>query len=237
MAQRILIIVTSNARMGEHAKPTGLWAEELAVPYYALLDAGAEVEIASPRGGQVPLDPGSLKPAGQNDPAVERLLADPVAMDRLAHSRVVAELDASRFDAVFFPGGHGTMWDLPLDAGVTRAVEAAFAADKVIAAVCHGPAGLVTARRPDGQSILAGRRVNGFTDAEEAAAGLDQVVPFKLESRMRELGGRFESGPLWQPYAVTDGRLVTGQNPASSRLVAEHTLALLGLAAAPAAAG
>lgn len=227
MTPRILMIVTSNARMGDTGKPTGLWAEELAVPYYALVDAGAEVTLASPAGGPTPVDPGSLKPVGENDPVVERFLADAALQARIAATSKAADLDGAQFDAVFFPGGHGTMWDLPHDAGVTRAVERAFAARKLIASVCHGAAGLVTALRPDGQSIVKGLRVNAFTDAEEVAVGLETVVPFLLETRLRQLGGKFEGAANWQPFAIRDGQLITGQNPQSSHLVALELLAAL----------
>ena len=227
MTSRILMIVTSNARMGDAGQPTGLWAEELAVPYYALADAGVEVMLASPAGGPAPIDPGSVKPVGQNDPVVERFLADTVLQARIAATPKASEFDGAAFDAVFFPGGHGTMWDLPVDAGVTRAVERAFADGKLIASVCHGAAGLVTARRPDGQSIVKDLRVNSFTDAEEKAVGLEKVVPFLLETRLRELGGRFEGAANWQPFALRDGQLITGQNPQSSHLVAQSLLAAL----------
>jgi putative intracellular protease/amidase len=228
MSQRVLIVATSHARMGETQTPTGLWVEELAVPYYRFLDAGLEVVLASPLGGQAPLEPKSIKPTGENDPASERFLADPAARAVTAATLRLSELDAAEFDAVFFPGGHGTMWDLPVDASVRAAVEAAEAAGKVIAAVCHGPAGLVTALRPDGQPLVAGRRVTAFTNAEEDAVGLSDVVPFLLETRLRELGGVFHAGPDWQPHAVRDGRLITGQNPASSAAVADHVLQALG---------
>jgi putative intracellular protease/amidase len=158
MSKKILFIVTSNAQMGTGGKATGIWAEELAVPYYALLDAGFTVDIASPAGGQVPMDPGSMKPAGSNVPAVERFLTDAEAMRKSATTVSASSVNAATYDAVFFPGGHGTMWDLPTDAGVTTAVEAAFAAGKIIASVCHGAAGLVTAKRADGKSIVAGKR-------------------------------------------------------------------------------
>lgn len=227
MTARILMIVTSNARMGDTGQATGLWAEELAVPYYALVDAGAEVTLASPAGGPAPIDPASVKPAGQNDPVVERFLADAGLQARVAATPEVADFDGAQFDAVFFPGGHGTMWDLPTTAGVTRAVERAFAANRLIASVCHGAAGLVTARRPDGQSIVKDLRVNSFTDAEEVAVGLEKVVPFMLETRLRELGGRFEGTGNWQPFAIRDGLLITGQNPQSSHRVAELLLAAL----------
>ena len=236
MTPRILMIVTSNNRMGRSGKPTGFWAEELAVPYYLLADAGATVDLATPAGGPAPVDPSSVKPTGENDAVVERFLADAALQARLAATPRVASLDPSAYDAVFFPGGHGTMWDLPVDGGVTRAVEHAFAHGKLIASVCHGAAGLVTARRPDGLSIVHGRRINAFTDAEEAAVGLTQVVPFALETRLRELGARFEGGANWQPFAVRDGQFVTGQNPQSSALVAQQVVSALGLAAGSAVA-
>lgn len=229
MNKRILMIATSNTRMGESGKPTGIWAEELAVPYYRFIDAGVQVEIASPLGGAVTLDPGSVKPAGQNTPLVDRFLTDPVAQAKAQATQATAQIDACGFDALFFPGGHGTMWDLPGDPGVTRIVEAAFAAGKLIASVCHGAAGLVSARRPDGNPIVQGKRVNAFTNAEEDAVGLSNIVPFQLESRFRELGAHFEAAPNWQSFAVSDSPLITGQNPQSSSLVAQHVLAALGL--------
>jgi len=225
--KRILMIATSNTVMGDSGKPTGIWADELAVPYYQLQDAGVEVVLASPLGGPITLDPGSLKPVGENDPLVERFLADPVAQAKAKATQIAAQMDAGTFDAVFFPGGHGTMWDLPNDAGVTRAVEAAFAAGKLIASVCHGAAGLVTARRPDGEPVVKGKRINSFTDAEEDAVGLSQVVPFQLESRLRALGAQFEGAANWAPFAVRDGQFITGQNPQSSALVAQHVLKAL----------
>ncbi|MED5617688.1 type 1 glutamine amidotransferase domain-containing protein [Ideonella sp. BN130291] len=226
--KRILMVLTSNDRMGATGKPTGLWAEELAVPYYALTGAGAQVTLASPRGGRAPIDPGSLKEKGQNDPAVERLLADAALMAQVEATRPVADVRMEDFDAVFFPGGHGTMWDLPTSDSVTRLVEAAARQHKLIAAVCHGVAGLVSAKGPDGRPLVAGKRVNSFTDAEEAQAGLADAVPFLLESRLRELGAHFEGAPNWQPFALCDGRLITGQNPQSSAAVADLLLAALG---------
>jgi putative intracellular protease/amidase len=227
MNKRVLMIVTSHNRMGDTGKPTGIWAEELALPYCQLVDAGVQVVLASPVGGAVPLDPSSVKAAGQNHPVVDRFLNDAMAQALMLSTQKASAVDAAQFDALFFPGGHGTMWDLPLDAGVKRAVETAFGGRKLIASVCHGAAGLVSARRPDGQSIVQGLRVNSFTDAEEAAAGLTAVVPFQLESRLRALGGKFEGAANWQPFAVRDGQLITGQNPQSSALVAAHLLEAL----------
>lgn len=233
MSKRVLMIVTSNDRLGDTGKTTGLWAEELAAPYYSLRDAGVEVEVLSPAGGPVPIDPGSLKPRGENDAVVERFLADQALQALLKSLPQVSEVkDAAAYDAVFFPGGHGTMWDLPNDAGVQRVVEQAWAAGRIVASVCHGAAGLVSAKRADGKPIVFGRKVNSFTDAEEAAVGLRAAMPFLLETRLRELGGDFQGGPDWQPFAVVDGQLITGQNPQSSALVAGHVLDALGMEAA-----
>lgn len=224
MNKRVLIITTSHSRMGDTDKTTGVWAEELAVPYYALTDAGLDVELGSPNGGPVPFDPASIKAPGQNDAIVERLLTDEAAQARMKNVKRVDQIDVSAFDAIFFPGGHGTMWDLPNDAGVTRAVETAFTDGKFIASVCHGAAGLVSAKRSDGRSIVNGKRVNAFTDAEETEVGLAQTVPFMLETRLRELGGRFEGAKNWQVFAIRDGQLITGQNPQSSALVVQQLI-------------
>lgn len=229
MPRKILIVLTSNAQMGDTGKTTGFWAEELATPYYALADAGAQVHLASPLGGPAPVDPGSVKPRGSNAPVVERFLADVRLQASLAQTQRASSVDMGAYDAVFFPGGHGTMWDLPTDMGVTRAVEAAYTGKKIIAAVCHGGAGLVSAKRPDGLPVVHNVRINSFTDAEEAAVGLANVVPFALEGRLRELGARFEGAPMWAAFAVRDGQFVTGQNPQSSELVAHHVLEALGL--------
>ncbi|MCO4856225.1 type 1 glutamine amidotransferase domain-containing protein [Herbaspirillum sp. WGmk3] len=227
----ILMIVTSSSRMGDTDKPTGLWAEELAAPYYALVDAGASVVIASTAGGKAPIDPGSVKPQGQNDAIVERMLADAELQQRIAATRALGEIEVGAFDAVFFPGGHGTMWDLPTDANVKKTVESAYAAGKFIASVCHGAAGLVSAVKADGKPMVAGKRVNSFTDAEEREVGLAEVVPFLLESRLRELGAVFEGTDNWQVFAIRDGQLITGQNPQSSERVAEMLLEALELGA------
>ncbi|MFJ3054747.1 type 1 glutamine amidotransferase domain-containing protein [Herbaspirillum sp. NPDC087042] len=227
----ILMIVTSSSRMGDTDKPTGLWAEELAAPYYALVDAGATVTIASTAGGPAPIDPGSIKAVGENDAIVERMLADVDLQDRIAHTQALAGVQVAGFDAVFFPGGHGTMWDLPTDANVKATVEAAYGAGKFIASVCHGAAGLVSAVRADGKPMVEGKRVNSFTDAEEREVGLAEVVPFLLESRLRALGGVFEGAGNWQVFGIRDGQLITGQNPQSSERVAQILLEALGIQA------
>jgi putative intracellular protease/amidase len=226
--KKVLMIVTSQASMGESGKQTGIWAEELTTPYYALIDAGYEVVLASPKGGKPPFADGSYKvDTSQNEGSVKRFFADAAASTAFANTTKTAEVSAADFDAVFLPGGHGTMWDTAQDAATAKIVGEIFQADKPVAAVCHGPAGLVKAKRADGKSILFGKKVNGFTNEEETGAGLMDVVPFHLETTMRDLGGIFENGPMWQPYAVRDGNLVTGQNPASSALVAKHFIAAL----------
>ena len=224
----LLMIVTSHAQLGSTGKPTGIWAEELTTPYYTLVDAGYEVTLASPLGGKPPFAEGSVKETVEaNEGSVKRFLQDPAAMAKFNTTHKASTLDAANFCAVFLPGGHGTMWDIALDDATARIVSYAFNANLPVAAVCHGVAGFVKATRSDGKSIVHGKRVNAFTNEEEAGVGLMDVVPFHLETRLRELGGRFENGPMWQPYAVRDGHLITGQNPASSALVAQQVVAAL----------
>jgi putative intracellular protease/amidase len=224
---RVLVIVTSNAQMGPSGKATGIWAEELAVPYYLLHDADAHISIASPAGGAVRLDAGSIKPAGENSAVLERFLADMALQQALRNTVRVDTLNGAEFDALFFPGGHGTMWDLPTDPGVKQAVESALVGGRFVASVCHGAAGLVSAQRADGKAAVEGFRINSFTNAEEAAVGLAQVVPFQLESRLRELGALFEGAANWQAFALRDGPFITGQNPQSSALVAQQLMQAL----------
>lgn len=224
---RILIVVTSHDTLGDTGRRTGFYYEELAAPYNAFTDAGYEVDIASIRGGEAPFDPTSLSSEGGRPPAVDRFLNDRAAVDKIERTLPIDRVDAADYDAVFLPGGHGTMWDLPTNAALARLIEAAFRDGKVIGAVCHGVAGLLSARAPDGTPLVMGRRVNAFTDAEEEAVGLTEAVPFLLESRLRELGAAFEGGPNFQAYVIRDGNLVTGQNPQSSAVVAEEVLAAL----------
>ncbi|HLO75492.1 MAG TPA: type 1 glutamine amidotransferase domain-containing protein [Magnetospirillum sp.] len=224
---KILMILTSSATMGDSAEPTGVWFEELATPYYAFVDAGASVTLASIAGGAVPVDPRSVRPRGENEPSVERFLGDAAASASLKATPPVAAVDVSGYDAVFLPGGHGTMWDLPGSKALAALLGKAWASGKVVAAVCHGPAGLVGVKDAEGNPLVRGRRLTSFTDSEEQAVGLTATVPFLLESRLRELGGRYESAGNFQPFAIADGRLVTGQNPASSALTAKLTLEAL----------
>jgi putative intracellular protease/amidase len=233
---KILMILTSHAIMGDTGKPTGVWFEEVATPYYAFIDAGAQVDIVSIAGGKVPIDPRSLKSAGENPKSVDRFLKDTAAMRKIEASLKVDQVTAQGYNAVFLPGGHGTMWDLPNSTALSTLVSNVWTSGKVVAAVCHGPAGLVNAMDEAGRPIVAGRRVSAFTNTEEKAAGLTQAVPFLLETRLRELGARFEGAPDFQAYSVRDGRLVTGQNPASSEDVARLTLEAVKETAASSAA-
>ncbi|TAG28667.1 MAG: type 1 glutamine amidotransferase domain-containing protein [Burkholderiales bacterium] len=224
----VLMIVTSHAQLGNTGKPTGIWAEELTTPFYALVDAGFEVTLASPLGGLPPFAEGSVKePAEANEGSVKRFLQDAAAMVKFKATHTTASVKAEDFSAVFLPGGHGTMWDTATDPHTARLVADSFNSGKPTASVCHGPAGIVQALRPDGKSIVFGKKVNAFTNEEETAAGLMDVVPFHLETKLRELGGIFEHGPMWGAYAVRDGNIITGQNPASSALVAQHVVAAL----------
>lgn len=229
---KILMISTSAATMGAADEPTGVWLEELTTPYYAFRDAGAEVTLASIAGGAIPVDPRSVKPAGENDSSVERYLRDVALRDAVANSPVFTSIDPTGFDAVFLPGGHGTMFDYPFDDALARLVERFDRDGKVVAAVCHGPAGLVAARKPDGTPFVAGRRVAAFTDSEERAVGLDHAVPFLLETRLRDLGARHQGAADFQPFALRDGNLVTGQNPASAAPVAALVMEALSVEAA-----
>lgn len=228
---RILFVLTSHAALGSTGRATGVWLEELATPYYALRDAGHDITLASIAGGPVPIDPGSDK-AGERPASAERFLNDAAAMQALRSTPRIDALRWQDFDAIFLPGGHGTMWDLPQSAALARTLGEAFDAGRVVAAVCHGPAGLVNARRADGTPFVAGRQVASFTDAEEAAVGLTDVVPFLLGSRLAALGAKLSTAPNFQAHAVRDGHLVTGQNPASSRAVAQLVIQALGEARA-----
>lgn len=226
MSNRILFVVTAADRMGDEA--TGFWFEELSAPYYVFKDAGAVVELATIPGGEAPVDARSMPENEDERPEnVRRFMADSEAMGQLRNTRRLTDVRFEDYDAIFFPGGHGAVVDLPEDRDLADRLGEAFERGQVIGAVCHGPGGLVGARRRDGQSILAGRKVNGFTNEEEDAVGLTGKVPFLLETRLRELGGEFERGPMFEPYAVRDGNLVTGQNPQSSQLTAEKVLEAL----------
>ncbi|TGN67780.1 type 1 glutamine amidotransferase domain-containing protein [Paracoccus liaowanqingii] len=224
---KALIILTSHDRLGNTGTPTGFYWEELAAPYWILSDAGWQVELASVQGGNPPADPSSATDETMTD-EVRRFMADDAAMNRLAHTEKLDEIDVSGCDIVYLPGGHGTMWDLPESQALGQLLASAWDKGAVIGAVCHGPAGLLSARLPSGKPLVDGRRVAGFTNSEEEAAGLTGTVPFPLEDQLKAQGARHEKGPDWQPFALADGRLVTGQNPASSAQVAQLMLQAAG---------
>lgn len=224
MMAKVLFIVTSHARLGDTGKPTGLWLEELATPWFAVRDAGHAVALASPAGGAVPVDPASEADA---TPAMQRFRADAESKQALANALPLAALDWRDYDAVFLPGGHGPMWDLANNEAAAQLVSASFAAGRPVAAICHGPAGLIGAASEDGRPLVAGRRLACFTNAEERAVGLAEVVPFLLADRLQALGAQLSAAPDFQPHAVRDGLLITGQNPASSGPAAQLLLAAL----------
>ena len=223
----ILIVLTSHAKLGNTDRKTGFWLEELAAPYWILRDAGATLTLASPAGGRAPIDPASEAPEAQTD-STRRFKADTAAMTALSNTLRLVDVEAAHFDAVFYAGGHGPLWDLVDNPASIRLIEQMAAADKPLALVCHAPAVLRFAKGPDGRSLVAGKEVTGFTNAEEAAAGLTDVVPFLLQDVLQEAGARFSKQPPFEPHVVTDGSLVTGQNPASSAGAARRLLALLG---------
>lgn len=223
---KILMVLTSHDRLGETGHKTGFWLEEFAAPYYVFKDAGAEVVLASPRGGQPPLDPKS-DAADAQTPATLRFNNDTVAIAELAQTRPLADVLDEDVDAVFYPGGHGPLWDLSEDADSIRLIETRFAAGKPVAAVCHGPAVLRHVQGTLSQPLVKGKRVTGFTNAEEAAVELTDIVPFLLEDELKAKGARFEAAPPFQPHVVADGKLITGQNPASSEPAARALLELL----------
>ncbi|BFR47042.1 type 1 glutamine amidotransferase domain-containing protein [Nitratidesulfovibrio sp. HK-II] len=223
---KVLMIVTSNDRLGDTGHKTGLWLEELAAPYYVFIDAGAQVTLASPKGGPAPVDPRSEADEAQNK-ATRRFTADTVAMAALKATVPLADVRPEDHDVLFYPGGHGPLWDLVDDARSVAVIEAMHRAGKPVAAVCHGPAVLVRATTPDGKPLVARRNVTGFSNAEEDVVGLSQVVPFLLQDELTRLGAKYERGPLWEPHVVVDGLLVTGQNPASSERTATEVLGVL----------
>jgi putative intracellular protease/amidase len=222
----ILMILTSHDKLGDTGKKTGFWLEEFAAPYYVFKDAGAQITLASPKGGQPPLDPSSDADDAQTD-ATRRFKADRAAQDALANTAVLSSVKADGFDAVFFPGGHGPLWDLAEDADSIRLIETFARSDRPIGAVCHAPAVFKHPKGADGQPLVAGKTVTGFTNTEEQTAGLTDVVPFLVEDMLKSLSGSYEKGADWASFVVTDGKLVTGQNPASSEEAAQKLLDLV----------
>jgi len=216
----VLIVLTSHDQLGDTGEKTGFWLEEFASPYYHLKDAGVQLTLASPGGGQPPLDPKSNAPDFQTG-ATRRFDSDPVAQNELANTVRLSEVKAADFDAVFYPGGHGPLWDLHGDSDSIALIESFIAAGKPVAAVCHAPAVLLNARGPSGEPLVKGKQVTGFSNSEEAAVGLTDVVPYLLEDQLVAMGGVYQKVEDWHSLAVVDGLIITGQNPASSDAVAE----------------
>ena len=223
---KILIVLTSHDKLGDTGKPTGFWLEEFAAPYYVFKDAGAEIVLASPKGGQPPLDPKSDAPDAQTE-MTKRFKNDAEGQALLANTHKLDEVSVEDFDAVFYPGGHGPLWDLTGNAKSIALIESFIQARKPVAAVCHAPAALVQVRGADGEYLVKGKQVTGFTNTEEEGVQLTEVVPFLLEDKLKEIGGDYSKGPDWASYVRVDGLLVTGQNPASSEEAARELLKLL----------
>ncbi|TIS86079.1 type 1 glutamine amidotransferase domain-containing protein [Mesorhizobium sp.] len=223
---KVLMVLTSHDTLGNTGNKTGFWLEELAAPYYVFKDAGAEITLASPKGGQPPLDPKSDEPMFQTE-LTRRFSADEVAKAQLAETVRLDSVDQKDFDTVFYPGGHGPMWDLAEDPNSIKLIESFIAAGKTIALVCHAPGVLHRVSNPDGTPFVQGRHVTGFTNTEEEAVGLTKVVPFLVEDELISLGAVFSKVKDWGVHTVVDGRLITGQNPASSSEAAEALLAAL----------
>ncbi|MEK1894529.1 MAG: type 1 glutamine amidotransferase domain-containing protein [Rhizobium sp.] len=222
---KILMVLTSHDQLGNTGKPTGFWLEEFAAPYYVFKDAGAEVTLASPKGGQPPIDPKSDEPANQTE-AMARFKGDPAAQKELANTLVLSDVKADGFDTVFYPGGHGPMWDLVNDRDSIALIESFYDAGKPVAAVCHAP-GVLRKVTYQGQPLVKGKRVTGFANSEEEAVHLTEVVPFLVEDELKRLGGHYEKAGDWADFTIVDGRLITGQNPASSTSAAKELLKLL----------
>ena len=224
--KKVLFVLTSHSELGNTGEKTGFWIEEFAAPYYLLKDKGVEITIASPKGGQPPIDPKSETPDSQT-PATVRFNKDKETQAILANTVKLEQVDHADFDAVFYPGGHGPLWDLAENETSIALIESFYNNNKVVAAVCHAPAVFKHTKTADGQFLVKDKKVTGFTNSEEAAVQLTDVVPFLVEDMLKENGGHYSKSDDWAAYAVEDGLLITGQNPASSELVAEKLWARL----------
>lgn len=222
------MVLTSHDQLGDTGEKTGFWLEEFAAPYYVFKDAGVSITLTSPHGGQPPIDPKSDEPGAQTE-ATERFKKDVDAQQQLANTLRLDAMVSETFDAVFYPGGHGPLWDLAEDKRSIELIQSTLAAGKPVAAVCHAPAVLRHPKAADGQSVVHGKSVTGFTNTEEAAAGLTDIVPFLVEDMLIQNGGHYSKAADWQPHVVTDGLLITGQNPASSAPAATALLKAIGL--------
>ena len=223
---KILMVLTSHDKLGDTGNKTGFWLEEFAAPYYVFKDAGAEITLASPKGGQPPLDPSSDADDAQTD-ATKRFKGDDAAQKELANTEVLSSVSADGFDAIFYPGGHGPLWDLAEDKASINLIESFAASDRPVGAVCHAPAVFKHTKGTDDKPLVSGKTVTGFTNTEEEAVGLTYVVPFLVEDMLKTNGGTYKKGDDWASFVVTDGKLVTGQNPASSEEAAHKLLSLL----------
>jgi putative intracellular protease/amidase len=220
---KVLIVLTSHGELGNTGEKTGFWIEEFASPYYVLADAGAELTLASPKGGQPPVDPKSESADAQSS-YTKRFYGDYDLIDKVAHTFKLSEINEADYDAVFYPGGHGPLWDLATDATSIALIENFYKNNKPVAFVCHAPAALLKVKAPDGEPLVKGKEVTGFSDTEEDAVKLSKVVPFLLEDELKKLGALYSKGDNWSSYVKTDGLLITGQNPASSEAVAKLLL-------------
>ena len=223
---KILIVLTSHSELGDTGKKTGFWVEEFAAPYYELADAGAEIALVSPKGGQPPIDPKSEEPEAQTK-FTQRFDQDEPLKQKLAHTLKLSDVKASDYNAVFYPGGHGPMWDLVQDTNSIALIEAFQQQGKPMALVCHAPCALLKVKLPNGDLLIKGKKVTGFSDTEEAQVKLSNVVPFLLEDELKKAGAHYSKGPDWGVYVQTDGLLITGQNPSSSTAAATALLKLL----------
>ena len=223
---KILFVLTSHGELGNTGEKTGFWIEEFAAPYYVFYDAGADITLASPQGGQPPIDPKSDAPENQTE-ATKLFKGDKDLQQLLANTKKLSEVSAADYDAVFYPGGHGPLWDLATDPDSIRLIEEFWKNKKPVAAVCHAPSVLLNVKDENGKPLVQGRKVTGFTNSEEEAVQLTQVVPFLLEDELRNKGGEYSKKEDWAVYVVQDGLLITGQNPASSEEAAEKLLALI----------
>lgn len=225
--KKVLVVLPSHDQLGNTGQKTGFWLEEFTDPYYKFIDSGYEVTIASPRGGKPPVDPKSTQKENQSE-STQRFERDKSAQVKLENTLVLSQVSANDYDTLFLPGGHGPMWDLSSDENMKKIVEDFYSDKKIVSAVCHGPAGLLQATDRNGNSILKGKKITGFTNNEESAVGLTKTVPFSLENRMKELGGKFEKGQDFKPFVISDGQLITGQNPKSALPAAEKVIEILG---------
>ena len=223
---KILMVLTSHSTLGNTGEKTGFWIEEFAAPYYVLADAGVIITVASPEGGQPPVDPKSEAPDAQTA-ATKRFYADLDAIDKVAYTIKLSEVNKDDYDAVFYPGGHGPLWDLANDTNSIALIEGFFNTQKPVAFVCHAPAALIKVKSENGQPLVKGKKMTGFSDTEEEAVGLTEVVPFLLEDELKKLGAHYSKGVDWGSYTEQDGLLITGQNPASSEAVAKLLLQTL----------